>query len=408
MKKTCGPDNISPKLIWSCITVLIEPLSLIFNSCIKSSTFPDDFKIAKIIPLYKQLEKNIVDNYRPISLLNCFSKIFERLIHKQLINFLQKHALLYQYQYGFRQSHSTTLALIEIVDGIKSYIDKGEIVIGSYLDLEKAFDTVNHPILFAKLEHYGIRGAPLDFFKSYLCNRKQYVRCNNTSSYTTKMTMVYPKAQCLGLYFLSYMSMTLLMRLMEKWYAYLQMILQCLSKVTMLVWYIMTWTKGLIQLKEWFSCNRLTLILAKTCYSIYRGPNKTVPRLYDTMALKGQIINRQSCVKYLGLTNDDTFNWGQHVSNLAKSLSKYYGIFNKIHLIPKRHKMTMFNSFVHSKICYGIEIYGSLNDCLCKRLQIICNKLLKFFFNKNPLYGTNQLHKELNILKVKDVYKALI
>ena len=110
-----------------------------FNSCINSSTFPDDFKIAKIIPLYKQLEKNIVDNYRPISLLNCFSKTFERLIHKQLINFLQKHALLYQYQYGFRKSHSTTLALIEIVDGIKSCIDNGEIVIGSYLDLKKRF-----------------------------------------------------------------------------------------------------------------------------------------------------------------------------------------------------------------------------------------------------------------------------
>ena len=105
-------------------------------------------------------------------------------------------------------------------------------------------------------------------------------------------------------------------------------------------------------------------------------------------------------------TIDETFNGGQHVSNLVKSLSKYYGIFNKIkHMIPKRHKMTIFNSFVHSKICYGIKIYGSLNDCLCKRLKIICNKLLKIFFNKNP---TNQLHKELNTLQVKDVYKARI
>ena len=165
MKNACGPDNISTKLIQSCTTVLIEPLFLILNSCINLSIFLDDFKIAKIIPLYKQLEKNIVDNNRPISLLNCFSEIFERLIHKQLISSLQKHALLYQYQYGFRKSHSTTLALIEIVDGIKSYTDKGEIVIESYLDLKKAFDTVNHPILFAKLEHYGIRGAPLDFFQ---------------------------------------------------------------------------------------------------------------------------------------------------------------------------------------------------------------------------------------------------
>ena len=88
--------------------------------------------------------------------------------------------------------------------------------------------------------------------------------------------------------------------------------------------------------------------------------------MYDIMALNGQIINWQSCVKCLGLTIDETFNWGQHVSNLAKSLSKYYGIFNKIkHVIPKRQKMTIFNSFVYSKKCYGIEIYGSLNDYMC-------------------------------------------
>ena len=137
MKTASGPDNISPKLIGSCTTALIEHLPLIFNSCINSSTFPDDFKIAKIIPLHKQLEKNIVDHYRPIRLLNGFSEMFKRLFHKKLINFMQKHALLYQYQHGFRKSNSTTFALIEIVDGIKSYIDNGEIVIESYLDLKK-------------------------------------------------------------------------------------------------------------------------------------------------------------------------------------------------------------------------------------------------------------------------------
>ena len=169
------------------------------------------------------------------------------------------------------------------------------------------------------------------------------------------MTMVYPKAQCLGLYFLSYMSMTLLMRLMEKWMIRLfvdDTALFAQGKDFGLVYNDMK--KGLIQLKEWFSCNRLTLNLAKICYNIYNGPKKKIPRLYDTMALNGQLINRRSCVKYLGLTIDETFNWGQNVSNLPKSLSKYYGIFNKIkHMIPKRHKI-IFNSFVHSKICYGI------------------------------------------------------
>ena len=221
--------------------------------------------------------------------------------------------------------------------------------------LKKAFDIVNHPILFAKLEHYGIRGAPLDFFKSYLCNRKQYVHCNNTSSYTTTIDYGVPQGSVLGpLLFIIYVNDIVnavdgkMIRLFADDTA---MFVQ--GNDVGLVYNNMK--KGLIQLKEWFSCKRLTLNLAKACYSIYHGPKKKFPRLYDTMALNGQIINRQSCVKDLGLTIDETFNRGQHVNNLAKSLSKYYGIFNRIkHMIPKRHKMTIFNSFVHSKICYGI------------------------------------------------------
>ena len=110
---------------------------------------------------------------------------FEKLVHKQLLNSVCKHYLLYQYQFGFRKSHSNTLPLFEIIDGIKYHIDKGEAVIGTYLDLKKASDTVNHGILCANLEHYGIIGMSLNFFQSYLGNRKQFVSCNNTSSYTT-------------------------------------------------------------------------------------------------------------------------------------------------------------------------------------------------------------------------------
>ena len=103
----------------------------------------------------------------------------------------------------------------------------------------------------------------------------------------------------------------------------------------------------------------------------------------ETLTFSGQMSNRQSCIKYLGLVIDETFIWGQHVSNLAKYLSKYYSIFNEMkHMIPKRHYMTIFNYFVYSKICYGIEIFGSVHEYIGKRLQGIYNKLLKIFFNK--------------------------
>ena len=274
VNKASGPDDISPKLVRTCTNVLVQPLSLLYNSCITSSTFPDDFKRAKIIPLHKQMEKIFVDNYRPISLLNCFSKIFERLIHKQVINFLHKHALLYQYQFGFRENHSTTSALIEIIDGIKNDIDKGDFIIGTYLNLKKAFDTVNHPILFEKLEHYGIRGMPLQFFQSYLSNRKQYVFCNNTPSYNTTNGYGVPQGSVLGpLLFIVYVNDIMnavndskIRLFADDTALFIQ------GKDIQIIFNRMK--KCLVKLMEWFTCNRLTLNLTKTCYSIFHGPKK--------------------------------------------------------------------------------------------------------------------------------------
>ena len=165
-RKASGPDNYSPKIVRASSAVVTRPLTLLYNASIRGAYYPTVLKTAKVIPLYKQALKDIVDNYRPISLLNCFNKIFEKLIHKQLISFLNKHLLLFQYEYGFRESHFTTLALIEIIDDIKSKLDNGEYVIGAYLDLKKAFDTVNHDILCDKLDHYGIRGHSLEFLKA--------------------------------------------------------------------------------------------------------------------------------------------------------------------------------------------------------------------------------------------------
>ena len=192
-RKASGPDNYSPKIVRASSAVVIRPLTLLYNASIRGAYYPTVLKTAKVIPLYKQALKDIVDNYRPINLLNCFNKIFEKLIHKQLISFLNKHMLLFQYQYGFRESHSTTLALIEIIDDIKSKLNNGEYVIGAYLDLKKAFDTVNHDILCDKLDHYGIRGHSLEFFKSYLTNRRQFTYCNNVSSSSREITWSTPR-----------------------------------------------------------------------------------------------------------------------------------------------------------------------------------------------------------------------
>ena len=139
-----------------------------------------------------------LNNYRPISVLNTFSKVFERLMYDRLTKFLDKYNVLYQNQFGFRQGHSTHHALITLVDKITKSLDNGDIVIGVFLDLKKAFDTVNHKIILKKLYHYGIRGNLNKWFESYLADRSQYVLFNGKTSDTRNVNCGVPQGSILG------------------------------------------------------------------------------------------------------------------------------------------------------------------------------------------------------------------
>jgi hypothetical protein len=143
---------------------------------------PQEMKLACVIPLYKSNDPMVFSNYRPVSVLPLFSKILERLMYTRLLSFIKKYNLLYLYQFGFRTEHSPELALLCLIDKVSTALEKGDYVLGLFLDFSKAFDTVNHEILFVKLEDMGIRGTPLNWFKSYLSDRKQYVIYNETKS----------------------------------------------------------------------------------------------------------------------------------------------------------------------------------------------------------------------------------
>ena len=150
--KSPGPDNFGPTLVKEMAGLIIEPLLFIYNLSFNTDVVPDKLKNAKVIPIYKKGEMCFTSNYRPISLLSIFTKLPEKLMHKRLYSFLQKNSVLYQYQFGFRKNYSTSLALIEVIDSIIKYLDDSDTVVGIYLDLQKAFDTVNHEILLAKMK----------------------------------------------------------------------------------------------------------------------------------------------------------------------------------------------------------------------------------------------------------------
>ena len=154
-----GWDDIPACVAKKCIDHYIEPLTHITNNSIQEGVFPSELKLARVVPLFKSGDSNKITNFRPLSVLTFSSKIFERVMYNHLVHFLDSNAQLYHYQFGFRQGHSTQQAIITVVEKITSSLDNGDLVIGLFLDLKKAFDTVDHQILLKKTYICMVSGA---------------------------------------------------------------------------------------------------------------------------------------------------------------------------------------------------------------------------------------------------------
>ena len=197
-EKAPGYDSIPMHVTKYSFHLISAPLADIINLSLLKGIFPDKLKIAKIIPIFKAEDPNFFVNYRPISLLSNFSKFFEKVIYNRLVEFAEKHDILYRCQFGFRKNHSTSHALIHLVNKIASAIDQHETTVGVFLDLSKVFDTLDHQILFAKLEHYYMRDAALQWFKSYFSCRQQFVQFNQACSPVQTIKCGVPQGLSLG------------------------------------------------------------------------------------------------------------------------------------------------------------------------------------------------------------------
>ncbi len=177
-----GFDGISSKIIKMLKVSLAKPITLIINHMLNTGIFPAKLKIAKIIPIYKKDDETLFTNYRTISLLPTISKIFENVIFKQIYIFFEEKKMFYNGQYGFRMEHSTEYAALELIDRVKIEMDKQNTPINVFLDLSKAFDTINDIILLEKFKYYGIDGITLKLMESYMTNRTQYVEIDGVKS----------------------------------------------------------------------------------------------------------------------------------------------------------------------------------------------------------------------------------
>ena len=193
-----GWDDLAPKQMKIVSQYISRPLTYLCNLSMTKGLFPRELKVANVIPLFKVGNTTSVNNCMPVSILPVFSKIFEKLMFNWLSEYLKWKNVLCVNQFGFLEKHSSYMALITLVDHLSEALEKGDTVIGLFLDSSKAFDTVDHDILQLKLNHYSIRGPILDLFSDYLCNRRQYVTYNGVSSQSSRVKCGVPQGSILG------------------------------------------------------------------------------------------------------------------------------------------------------------------------------------------------------------------
>ena len=308
--KATGLDNISARFIRECADLISVPISDLFNKSLTSGIFPDDWESARVIPLFKQGERSDLNNYRPISVISVIAKVFERIVYDQLYSFLAKEDVISKQQSGFRSLHSTVLALLEATDSWAFNTDRGNVNAVVFLDLKKAFDTVDHEILLTKMNHYGVQGVALDWFNSYLTNRTQRRLVNDSLSKTCSLKCGVPQGTILGpLLFLIYINdlPNCLSSCQPRMYADDTHITYAGADLNSIQSNL---NRDLSNLNQWLSSNKITLNATKTEFMLI-GSRQRLSTLPDTLELSinNESINRVSSVKSLGVFIDENLTW---------------------------------------------------------------------------------------------------